>query len=400
MISPHALVVGGSVGGLLAANLLARAGWRVSIFERTHGDLGDRGAAVGTTAELLRVMQRIDPGIDESIGVETRSRICLDRNGTVTHEVAIRGMTSAWSRLYRPLRAALPPGCYHAGAEFRRFEQGAGSLIAQFADDTYATGDLLIGADGLHSTVRRQLLPDVTPRYAGYVVWRAVLGEGDIPPDLRERIFHHMTFCFPDGEMVLCLPMAAAQAGGERRFQFAWFRPAEETKLKDLCTDASGRQHGLAIPPPLLRRELIEALKADARATLAPEIAALLMNAPEPILQPVFDCEAPRIASGRVALVGDAAFVARPHVATGITKAALDAAALADALACGDIDLALARYDAERRPAGSRLVARGRYLGAHLEAGHGDRSARNPAQILHEYGAAGVIDERAPAAPA
>ena len=394
--SPHALVIGGSVGGLLAANLLARVGWRVSVFERTQGDLGDRGAAVGITADLLRIIQRIDPGIDAAIGVETRSRICLDRSGTIVHEAAIRGMTSAWSRLYRPLKAALPPDCYQAGAEFRRFEQTDVSVTAHFADGSHATGDLLVGADGLHSTVRRQLLPDVTPHYAGYVVWRVVLGERAIPPAVHAKIFHHMTFCIPDGGMVLCLPMAAAEPGGERRLQFAWFRPADEATLADLCTDQNGRRHGVAIPPPLIRRELIDALAADATAHLAPEIAALLTQAPQPILQPIFDCEAPRIAFRRVALVGDAAFVARPHVATGITKAALDAEALAGSLCSADIDAALTRYDAERQPAGSRLVARGRYLGAHLEARDGPRPERDPAQLIREYGAAGVIEDAAP----
>lgn len=83
---------------------------------------------------------------------------------------------------------------------------------------------------------------------------------------------------------------------------------------------------------------------------------------------------------------------ARPHFATGVTKAALDASCLADALAAeDDIETALGRYAQERAPAGRRLVARGRYLGAFLE-GHGTDPARTPETIVREYGAAGVID--------
>ena len=88
------------------------------------------------------------------------------------------------------------------------------------------------------------------------------------------------------------------------------------------------------------------------------------------ILQPIFDLESPRVAIGRVALIGDAAFVARPHVASGVMKAALDAEALADALSAGagDVEAALQRYDAGRQPYGAWLVQRGRHIGATIAA--------------------------------
>ena len=200
--------------------------------------------------------------------------------------------------------------------------------------------------------MRRQLLPVVAPRYAGYVVWRAVLRERSIPPAVHSN-FHHMSFCFPDGEMMLCLPMAAAEGDDERRFQIAWFRPADQAALLEMCTDATGRRHGTSIPPPLIRGEVLEALRTSADAKLPAEIAALLAQTTQPILQPIFDCVSPRIAFERVVLLGDAAFVARPHVATGVTKAALDARCLVDALsAAGSIDAALAQYETSvSRPA-------------------------------------------------
>jgi 2-polyprenyl-6-methoxyphenol hydroxylase-like FAD-dependent oxidoreductase len=90
---------------------------------------------------------------------------------------------------------------------------------------------------------------------------------------------------------------------------------------------------------------------------------------PEPILQPIYDLESPHMAFGRVAILGDAAFVARPHVAAGVSKAADDAAALAEALAgTDDVAGALRHFEARRLPANRRIIERARHLGAYLQA--------------------------------
>ena len=129
----------------------------------------------------------------------------------------------------------------------------------------------------------------------------------------------------------------------------------------------------------------------------------LAERAEQPLLQAIFDLESPQVVFGRVALLGDAAFVARPHVAAGVTKAALDAHSLVDALAAspGDLDGALTHYGDEQRHFGSRLVARARLLGAHLEA-HRIQSETGsdtigkwmPENYMREYGADDLIAER------
>jgi 2-polyprenyl-6-methoxyphenol hydroxylase-like FAD-dependent oxidoreductase len=392
---PRALVIGGSVGGLFAANLLRAIGWEVTVFERARGDLAGRGAGLGIHEELFAVMRRIGIRTDRSVGVEVRSHLALDRSGNVLCKVPLRGFASAWDSIYRVLRSAFPAECRRQGMQLERFEQDVRSVTAFFADGSHAEGELLVGADGIGSTVRRLLMPEVEPRYAGYVGWRGVVEEGDAPAALHDLIFHHMAFCFPEGEVAFSVPMApddnTSRCG--RRCQFVWFRPVDyEAALPHMCTDASGRRHGTSIPSPLIRPELIRDLKESAKARLAPQIAVLVARAAQPILSAIFDLESPRMAFGRVALVGDAAFVARPHAGMGVTKAALDAQGLADALAAsgGDVTAALAHYDRERRRFGSLVVERGRRLGAHLEA---QRRPRGGLQtILREWGAAGVID--------
>jgi 2-polyprenyl-6-methoxyphenol hydroxylase-like FAD-dependent oxidoreductase len=391
---PRALIIGGSVGGLFAANLLHSIGWDAKVFERASGNLGDRGAGLGTREELFRALRRIGVVIDPSIGVSVRSRIGLAPDGSIARELPVRAVTSAWSRIWRPLRRALPDAAYRGGMALTRVDQDAEGVTAAFNDGTQVRGELLIAADGLHSTVRTQLLPDIRPQYAGYVAWRGVVEERQLPPGFAELMLNCMVFGFPDGELMLSLPMPTPNEGahrGERRCHFVWFRPVSEAALAELCTDASGRRHSTSIPPPLIRPEVIALLKADADARLAPQLAALVHGTLQVILQPIFDLESPAMAFGRVALVGDAAFVARPHVATGIMKAGLDAESLADALVgTSDVAAALARYNAERQPYGRLIVQRGRHIGATIVAQHLDRPQRMEV-LLREYGAAGLV---------
>ena len=123
-------------------------------------------------------------------------------------------------------------------------------------------------------------------------------------------------------------------------------------------TDAKGREHE-QIPPPLIRQDVIDAAKQAAREEIAPSLAAMFIATPRPTFQAIYDLAAPQLVFGRAVIMGDAAFVARPHVGAGVTKAALDAACLADALQDHDsIEAALAHYGRRARPraTGSSIV--------------------------------------------
>jgi 2-polyprenyl-6-methoxyphenol hydroxylase-like FAD-dependent oxidoreductase len=157
---------------------------------------------------------------------------------------------------------------------------------------------------------------------------------------------------------------------GHRRYNVVWYRPADEsTELQRLLTDERGVTHAISIPPPLIRRAAIENMRAAAERLLAPQfrVIARLMSS-EPVLQPIYDLETPRMAFGRVAVIGDAAFVARPLVGAGVSKACDDVGALAEAVATDDIAPALARFEAQRLPVGRRVIERARQLGAYLQA--------------------------------
>lgn len=401
MARQRVLIVGGSVGGLFAAHLLRARGWDVAVFERSGGALADRGASIGTRQELFDILAGIGIELDPSAGVAVTSRICLDRGGTVVAELPVRSINSAWDRIYRPLRDAMPDVLYRAATRVERIEQDGEGITVFLADGMRESGALLIAADGINSTIRAQLAPEVTPRYAGYVAWRGVIEESEMTAEEHALLFGRMCFALPEGELLLALGMPGRDADtrpGHRRYYWIWFRPVDEARaLPALCTDATGCCHGSSIPPHLVREEVIRDLQQAAQASFAPSLAAIIRRTRQPYPHGIFDLEAPRLVFGRAVLLGDSAFVARPHVGAGITKAALDAKGLVDALAAeADLAVALARYDRERRAFGSALVARARHLGAYLEAEAKERGAteRQPETVLREYGTAGKIDGR------
>ncbi len=371
MTKPHALIIGGSVGGLFAAHLLDSIDWDVDVFERVDDDLASRGAGIGTHPVLREIMRRLGLSIDNSIVVVTSSYICRDRTGRLILELPTPRMMSAWAPLYRGLRDNLRRARYHRGKDCLEVRFSGGGVTAVFADGSQATGDLLIAADGMRSTVRSQFLPDVKPAYAGYVAWRALVPERDVAPATRAVLECEYLFCVPEGELALCYVVPARDGGtrvGHRDYNLVWYRPADEAALADLCTDAQGRQYGGSIPPPLIRPEVIADLRQFARTELPPPLFDVVDRTEQPFFQSIHDLASPRVVFGRVAMLGDAAFVARPHVGAGVTKAALDALCLVEAISAagGDLDAALARYDRERCRFGDWIVGRGRDLGASI----------------------------------
>jgi 2-polyprenyl-6-methoxyphenol hydroxylase-like FAD-dependent oxidoreductase len=321
-------------------------------------------------------------------------------------------MMTAWARIYRPLKDLLPASRYHFGMNLERVDEDAGCVTAVFSDGSSARADLLVAADGIRSSVRAQVLPEAQPQYAGYIAWRGVVDESAVSPQTHAAIFDCYAFGLPIGEMMLAYPVPGRDNDvrpGKRSYNFVWYRPCDfNDKLPRLATDAHGHCHGVSIPPPLITPQVVAEMRAEAKALLAPQIYEIVERAPQPFFQAIFDLESPRMAVGRVALLGDAAFVARPHVGMGVTKAALDAQCLAQSIAAapGDLFSALQTYDRERRLFGTRVVARSRRLGAYIEAQLKPPELRTPEEcdqrpeiVLREIGAklANIHELAAPA---
>ena len=367
------LLAGGSLGGLMAANLLLRAGHDVQVLERSTRSLEGRGAGIVTHDSLRMALRAAGAVVDQTLGVAVESRVVLAASGLAECRWAHPQVLTSWGRLYSLLRAALPADRYRLGAQVVGVEQNDAGVFARLANGERVAGDLLIACDGIRSGVRAQFAAAVQPLYAGYVAWRGVCDEASLSRHTRDTLFPHFGFGLPEGEQMIGYPVAGADDStepGQRRWNFVWYRPAAAgAELAALMTDADGVHHPEGIAPQQVAWRNLAAVRAAARARLAPQFAEIVEKTGVPFLQPIFDLSSPELAFGRVALLGDAAFVARPHVGMGVAKAGDDAMVLAECIAAdGATPAALSRYAALRAPVCSAVVERARQLGAYLEA--------------------------------
>jgi 2-polyprenyl-6-methoxyphenol hydroxylase-like FAD-dependent oxidoreductase len=364
----RAVIIGGSMSGLFAAAFLRRIGWDVDVYERSKVELVGRGAGITTHPELLAALRASGAGMD-SLGVEVDKRIALDRAGRVIAEKPLPQILTSWDRLQRLMRETIDPAHYHLGHTFERLEQDGSEVVVHFAGGRRERADLLVGGDGIRSSVRAQVAPAVAPIYAGYFIWRGAPNEADLKPQTRESIFPHFTFFIPAREQVIGYPIAGLNndlRAGHRRYNFIWYRVASAAELRAMCVDANGQQHEYSVPPPLIRADLVARMRAEAAAIMPPQFLDCLANL-RPFFTPIYDFSTPSLVFSRVVLVGDAASSARPHMGFGMAKAGGDAQALGEALAShDDIDAGLAAYNKTRQPIGERVMMHGRKLGTQL----------------------------------
>jgi 5-methylphenazine-1-carboxylate 1-monooxygenase len=346
------LVVGGGIGGLATALLLHRRGLACRVFEQSP-QIGELGVgintlphAIGELAEL-GLLERLD-----SVGLRTYELIYTNRFGQEIWR-ELRGLDAGHSvpqfsihrgALQGVLRDAvierLGAAAISTGRRLHEFAQDDDGVTARFVDAGGAPvetvrADALVGADGIHSTVRASLAPgEGPPRWNGTMLWR---GATDWPAFLTGR---SMIIAGGMQAKVVVYPIAEAVVGHRRLTNWA----------------VMARTGVEGTPPP--RREdwsrpgrLDEVLPHVRRFAIGEvDVMALIQSTPVFWEYPVCDRDPlPAWSHGRVTLLGDAAHPMYPVGSNGASQAILDARALADALAeTDDVSEALQRYEAAR----------------------------------------------------
>ena len=353
-------IAGAGIGGLTAAMCLHRAGFEVEVFEAVS-ELKPLGVGINIQAGAVRILSGL--GLEPALaatGIETRELRYANRHGqTIWADPRGRHAGLPWPQfsihrgelqmiLFEAARKMLGADRIKLGRRLTGLAQRGGKAIARFGDDT-VEADILIGADGIHSTVRAHFYPDEgPPKWQGILMWRGVtVGKPYLSGATMVQAGHHT-------QKFVCYPISRAHAErGEALINWIcdlylgesaappredWNKPG---KLKDFLPRYAGWDFGWLNVPDVIRN--------------AHAIFEFPMVDRDPL---------PRWSRGRITLLGDAAHPMYPIGSNGASQSIIDGEAIAQELAAGgDPEMALQRYEQRRLPPMARIVESNRRKG-------------------------------------
>lgn len=329
-------IVGGGIGGLTTALALKQFGFDSDVFEQAPA-LHDVGAAIAIWPNAMRILERL--GLAEQIlakaGVMKEIR-WVDQNGWLINRVSIPETPPAVALhradLQHILVRALPPSSLHLGHTLVSHSQQQNKVIVMFANGRSIEAEFLIGADGIHSHVRKQFLNDGDPVYRGYIVWRGIspTTPSSIPPNTAIEIHG------PGGKRFGIGPVGLGRTG--------WWASAN-LKIEDT-------HHALTRLFAGWYQPVLDLIEATPRSSI--------------VITPAFDRVANKCwGAGRMTLLGDAIHPTTPNLGQGGCLAMEDAIVLARCFEkYGAVEDALRNYERHRYQRTKMISSYSRYYGA------------------------------------
>jgi len=366
-------VVGGSIGGLTAALLLRDAGWDVAVFERSAAVLEGRGGGIVLHPATIRYLVERRHATPEEMGIAVSRLRYLDSAGGIAHESPCSYRFTSYDVVYRRLLTAFGPERYELGGECVGVDDSSAGLSLELSSGRLVPADLAVFADGINSFGRSLVAPGADLEYAGYVAWRGTVDEGLIEPDALDVLAGAITYqVLPAGHVITYpIPEHDRSTRSSRLRNWLWYwNVPPGAELDELLAGEDGSRFTTSVPRGRVPRDRVGELARRATACLPPALAELVSATPDPFIQVILDVAVDRMAKGRMCLIGDAAFTARPHIAAGTAKAAEDGFTLAAALdGAGDIPQALVPWSRRQTALGTSAVTRSREAGTRLQNG-------------------------------
>lgn len=364
-------ISGGSMGGLFAAHALLEAGHDVSVYEQTEeGKMKGRGGGIILHPEMLDYLEQAGIADRESVSMTHDGLQYLGHDGSVIDQRDYRIHGGSWDTLYRAVRKQLASERYYMGTEVTDISQNGESdtVSMQFAGRESEEADLFVAAEGYRSQTREQYFPDVSLEYAGYVAFRGLAYEEELPDDIVSKLRDHFVIYHGPDFQVLTYPVPSPDGSserGDRRINLVWYRnipPGDE--FEKLMLGADGTQYSGTLPPGQMRDSVRQQHIEFGREN-APAVFTRLFEAyDEAYVQAVYDLAVPEVVVDRACLLGDAAFFIRPHMAAGTAHAFADALSLGEALGPYDsLTETLEEWNEQQTELGNRLVRRARERG-------------------------------------
>lgn len=357
-------IVGGSLGGLLTGVALKnlRKDLNVRIFERNPTPLlHDQGAGVVAGRDVQVFFNKHDR-TKTPLAVISHQRLYLDRQGSVIDRENTEQHMTSWDLLYHLLRtnfdgvdseyAKAPAPRAHEGTSTYDYghqvvdinleRSEALSITAKTSEGETVTfdADLLIGADGPSSKVRKLIDSNVQRKYAGYVAWRGTVPETEVSQASSDVFNEKFCFFHAEGTQILAYTIPGHNGTvepGKRLLNWVWYANYKEDSPEhiELMTDKHGKRHHITLPPGGIQQSVWERQKKVASEVLPPQFSELVNKTTVPFIQAITDVASPAAVlpkDNRVILIGDALAGFRPHTAASTNQAALDALELARAI--------------------------------------------------------------------
>lgn len=344
MYDLKAIVIGAGMAGLAAGIALRQAGYEVEIYEKTS-KLRPAGAGISLWSNGIKVLNKLGLGKEvAAIGGQMNRMEYRNQQGEVLNDINLiplmeqvgqRPYPVSRTDLQQMMLTAFRESDVRMGMRCVEVKQDADSATAIFEDGSTATGDVVIGADGIHSAVREYLGGGkVEPRYAGYVNWNGIV---EASPDLAASDV--WVIYVGDGKRASMMPI------GDNRFYFFFGCPkpqGTQVSLEEIRAELKETFAGWAQPV----QNLIDKLDPE-------QVNRLEISDIDPL---------PHLVKGRIALVGDAGHATTPTLGQGGCQAMEDAEVLCRYLVTTNISVedALKRYEAERKERVAKLVLKAR----------------------------------------
>lgn len=359
----HVVIVGGSLAGLFAGVALKTHGISTTVLERNPNNLLDnQGAGIVAGGDTIAFFDRYDR-CRRDVAIPSQRRIYLDQKGEIVHEEVMKQTMTSWDLAYYLLRANYDDveskylqgkkpadwakstdgkvdyryGCTVSGYKVT----GSQVEVSYIRNDQKETvkADLLIGADGPSSTIRKILYPDIQREYCGYVVIRGTVPETLASPESKDVFVERFCFFHGPGVQNLTYTIPGANGAtevGKRLLNFVWYTnfPEGNDELEKLMTDKDGKRRRITIPPGMMTEEAWEMVKARGRDKLPPQMAEMVQKTGNPFVQAITDVITPTSVhqGGKVLLIGDALAGFRPHTVSSTSQAAFDVLMLVEML--------------------------------------------------------------------
>ncbi|MGQ3888231.1 hypothetical protein ACQUW5_04245 [Legionella sp. CNM-1927-20] len=331
MLKKDIVIVGGSIAGCALGALLQRLDIDFVILERATS-LDHQGAGLTLPESLIKQCIESDL-LDDTmprLPITARSFSRRNENGQSirfwTQPVNVQAVN--WVHVYENLSKRINKKYYCLETQALSITKENNNFIIETSKDTYQT-EFIIGADGINSFVRSQLLPSALPNYAGYIVWRGLLNEAEVA-DINSYEKHMFYYFYKEGHSLFY--KIPDKEVGHNLLNWVLYENCQGKPLGDLLIDKNGKEHKQSLPRGSLSVKQINYIKELAKKVLPISAAALVDKTSEPFIQAIFDFQLPPYIDNQIIFVGDAAVTLRPHTGSGVLKALTDAIKLYELL--------------------------------------------------------------------